>query len=532
MDNNSGNSPENQPPADQEQPKPIYETIPTEDMQPEEVSSDVSSTDDALSAPPSEIPSEQAMYPSSGGGGNRTKFLIIGGVIVFFILIFFGILKLFFSETKTPAAAKPVKLTYWGLWEDKLIYDEVIKEYQTKNPNVTITYEKMSHEDYLLKLLTRSKNNVGPDIFRFHNTWLPQIRELVAPLPANVMTNEEFEKTFYPVHARDLKVDKYYYGIPLSIDGLVLIYNDALFKQAGITKAPALWDDVLDYAERLTVRDTDGNIVTSGIALGTSANIEHFSDIFGFMLLQNSLGTNQEEIKKKSRDEIWGTLKKLNTPEASSIFQEYRRLAEPPNEVWNDTMSNSITAFIQQKVAMIFAPSWEAFVIKNNNFDIPVKVAPLPQLPQDPQFKPASIAFGSYWVEGVSRFSSGDEQLEAWKFLKYLSQKEILTKMYKKQKDTRLFGEPYPRVDMADLLINDPYAGPVIKQAQYYYSLPLASRTFDGGINHTGGMNDDIISYLADAVNKTIKGVSYTEALRTAQQGIEQIYTKYKIPEK
>ncbi len=531
MDNNSGNPNENQTSDQQEQPNPIYESIPVdENIQPEEVSADVSSPDEAFSPPPADIPPDQSMYPSSGGG-NRSRFLIIGAVIVFFIGILFLVLKLIFPGTSGKQPVKDVKLTYWGLWEDSSVYDDVIKDYQRANPNVTITYKKMSTDDYLLKLLTQSKNNVGPDIFRYHNTWLPQIRDIVSPLPATIMSNQEFEKTFYPTHARDLKIDKYYYGIPLEIDGLVLIYNDDLFKLAGITKPPVLWDDLIgssdSYVNKLTIKDPDGNITVSGIALGTSTNIEHFSDIFGFMLLQNALALNQKDITTKSREEIWAVLKNLGTPEAKSIFQEYVSLSEAPDNVWDDKMPNSITAFIQQKVAMIIAPSWEVLVIKGANADIPVKVAPLPQVPQDPNSKPVSIALGSYWAEGVSKFSPN--QLEAWKFLKYLSQKDTLTKMYQKQKASRLFGEPYPRVDMADLLIKDEYLGPVIKQASYYYSLPLSSRTFDGGANHTGGMNDDIINYLNDAVNKAVAGAGYTEPLGTAQKGIEQIYTKYKI---
>ncbi len=530
MDNNSGNSGENQTPDPQEQPNPIYESVPVDEtISPEEVSADVSSTDDAFSsAPPSEIPPDQPMYPSSGGG-NRSRFLIVGLVVLFFIGILFIVLRILFGGSKPQQAPKDVKLTYWGLWEDSAIYDDVIKEYQKNNPHVTITYKKMTPEDYLIKLLTQSKNKVGPDIFRFHNTWLPQLREVVSPLPESIMSNQEFEKTFYPTHARDLKIDKYYYGIPLEIDGLVLIYNDSLFKLAGIDKPPVLWDDLIgssdSYVNRLTIKDPDGKITQSGIALGTSSNIEHFSDIFGFMLLQNVL--SQKDASKLSREEIWAILKNLNTPEARSIFQEYVSLSEAPDNVWDVDMPNSINAFIQQKVAMIIAPSWEVINIKSANFDIPVKVAPLPQVPQDPSVKPVNIAFGSYWAEGVSKFS--ENQLEAWKFLKYLSQKETLIKLYEKQKAQRLFGEPYPRVDMADLLIKDEYLGPVIQQANYYYSLPIASRTFDGGANHTGGMNDDIINYLNDAINKAVAGAGYTEPLKTAQSGIEQIYTKYKI---
>jgi len=72
----------------------------------------------------------------------------------------------------------------------------------------------------------------------------------------------------------------------LEIDGLVLIGNDGLLKKVGIPTMPNNWDEVLTDIAKLSVRDTSGKLITAGIALGTASNIEHFSDIFGLILLQ------------------------------------------------------------------------------------------------------------------------------------------------------------------------------------------------------------------------------------------------------
>lgn len=505
MDNNKSNSGGNQ--SADEQPKPIFETVPgdtkpnapqsppMDNLQPEEISPDVSTTEEAFVNPPPEFPSDQ---PPPSFEDHRMKFVIIGGAVLFFIIILVVILRLIFGGNK-PAATKAVTLNYWGLWEEKEVFDQLINEYKKSNPNVTINYQKMSPVEYREKLIARSKNGKGPDIFRFHNTWLPEIQEVAAPLPTSIMNNEEFEKTFFPVHSKDLKVDKYYYGIPLELDGLVLLYNDNLFKKAGITRAPSNWDQVIDYVEQLTVKDSTGALITSGIALGTASNVEHYSDIFGLMLVQNG-----------------GDLKNLKAAEAIQALEVYRKFAEPPTDFWNDTMPNSITAFIQEKVAMIIAPSWEIAVIKSANPDIVIKVAPVPNVPGA---KPISLA--NYWVEGVSKFSAN--QIEAWKFLKFLSTQESMQKLFEAQSKTRLFGEPYSRVDLADKLIKHEYLGPVVQQADRYYSLPLISRTYDNGLN------DQITDYIKDAINATAKGVSYQEALNTASKGIQQVFDRYKI---
>lgn len=79
-------------------------------------------------------------------------------------------------------------------------------------------------------------------------------------------------------------------------------------------------------------------------------------------------------------------------------------------------MSNSIPAFIQGRTAMIFGPTWQVADIKSQNPELNVRVS---QPPKGLDGKGISIA--TYWVEGVNKFSKN--QVEAWKFVKYLSSK-------------------------------------------------------------------------------------------------------------
>jgi len=505
MDDNKTNPPQNQLP---EEGKPIFETVPVEEtppetnLTPEEVAPEIANPEDAGG---SVSPEPAETVPPPVYQENKNQYIFIGAGALIFIFIFFLFWRLILNRPKSQP--KPVKLVYWGLWEDKSIFDPIISQYQQKNPHITVEYIKMDARDqYRDKLIARSKGGKGPDIFRFHNTWLPELKDnnqtILAPLPSNIMSNSEFEKTFYPIHQKDLKVGDHYYGLPLMIDGLVMIYNDGLFKKAGIATPPSSWvEDVIADVEKLTVRDVDNKLITSGIAMGTISNVQHFSDLLGLLLIQNG-----------------GDLRKLDAPEAAQALEVYRKFAEAPTDFWDSTMPDSITAFIQEKVAMIIAPSWEVTVIKAANPDIDVKVVAVPRGPQGKQ-----ISLANYWIEGVSRFSPN--QLEAWKFLKYLTEKAQMTKLYELEAKTRFFGEAYSRVDLAGTLIQQEYLGSIITQAQAdaFISLPAISRTYDNGLN------DEIVRYLENAVNATIQGVAYGEALKTAKQGVDQVLSRYKI---
>ncbi len=452
---------------------------------------------------PEEYLTDEDLYPtqvSDGAEGVKKKFplLLLGVVmVIFFIGLVLLVGRLFFGKNTT---REPVKLTFWGLWQSPQIMNELIKDYQNQHPGTEIEYIQMDAKDnYRERLLERTRNGTGPDLFRFHNTWVPSIKELLSSAPPTVFTEEDFAKIYYPVMVNDLVIDKQVVGIPYHLEGLVLLYNENLLKNAGIDQPPNDWEQLIKDAQQITVREENGEIITAGVALGSVENISHFSDILGLMFLQNNVSLKALE----------------GNNNANTVIETYLNFVLSAEPSWSESFDNSINAFAEEKVAMIFAPVWEVEVIKHLNPDLSLKVARVPQIRGG-----SHKNLANYWVDGVSRGSK--HQLEAWEFLKFLSEKEQQSRLYELEiKSGRIFGNIYPRMDMAELLLDNEYLGPLVKDGNILSSIPMVSRTYDNGLN------DEIINYLRDCLNSILLGTSTSEAIRNFNLGVDQVLQKY-----
>ena len=392
------------------------------------------------------------------------------------------------SGSKT--TGKQITLTYWGLWENQEVIAPLISDYKKQNPNITVNYVFQSAKDYRERLQSSLASGKGPDIFRIHNTWVPMFKSQISQVPEGLVDWTDY----YPA-TDDLKISNKYYAIPLGFDTLALYYNVDLFSQKGV-KPPTDWIDLRDTAIALR-SPASGPIDIGGIALGTTSNVDNWSDILGLMFMQN--GVDLANPTGKFAEE---TLK-------------FYTMFSQTHHVWDASLPSSVYSFATGKVAMIIAPSWRVFEIKEINPKLNFATAPVPQLPG------AKVAWATYWAETVSQTSAN--QVAAWDFLKFLSQPENLKKLYTYESQTRLFGEPYPKKSMAQNLTGDPLVGAFINQAAYAKSWYLCSRTHDNGIN------DRMIKYFEDAVNGVIQGKSATEALSQTAAGVSQIITQYQI---
>ena len=457
-------------------------------------------------APPAsdDPPTDEASYETSDETlssriatilANRPlKKILIGlGILIVIIIIIFLIIP------KKPAV-KNVTLVWWGLWEDNATMQPLIDEFQKQNPNIKIEYTKQDPNNYRDTLLTRMNNGTGPDILRYHNTWVPTFASILAPLPNDVISVEDFKKIYYPAIQKDLLSNGAIYGVPLGADSLALFVNTDLLKAAGVS-VPKDWNQFIDAAKKMTVKDKDtSKIKTSGAGLGTYGNIMHAPDIVSIMFLQQ--GVDQRKIDTASDD-------------LKAALTFYTSFAKGNDATWDNSLDNSQLAFAKGDLAMYFGFSWDIFAIeqlKTNN-KLNYEIHPVPNLTGG-----KSITVASYWAEGVS--AKSPNQKEALAFMKYLTQKDTLQKLYTQSSKTRAFGEPYPRVDMADELKSNTLVYPFVAQLENAGSSFFVSNTHDGDT----GLNKRANSYLENTINAIINDNSSPDSeVPKLQEGVKKV---------
>jgi len=445
--------------------------------------------DTKLNLGPSMPPSPKRKAPG--------KIFLFLGIFVFIVLAGFVAYKLLSGVTKK---ASPVEITWWGLWEEESAYSGVIAEYQTQNPNVTIKYVKQSPQDYRERLTNALAKGTGPDIFMFHNSWVPMFSSELDNVPASVASAADIAQDYYPVISTDLTSGTGIVGMPLGYDALTLFINENIFANEGMDP-PTTWDDLREKAKTLT-KVENGVITQAGVALGRTENVDHWPEIVALMMLQNGADLTNPQGKLAEDALLFYTL--------------FSRV----DGVWDITLPSSTAAFASGKLAMYFGPTWRAFNIKEQNPELSFRTVPLPQLAKEDPNDP-DIGYATYWANGV--WGRSEKKDEAWKFIKFLSSKDSLEKIYKQESAQRGFGEAYPRVDMANILLEHPTLASVIKLAPTAESWYLADRTFDGST----GINTQLKKYFEDAINAVNEGDEAGDATEPLVKGVKQVLTQY-----
>lgn len=447
-------------------------------------------------APPAQVP--QAPRPS-GLKSFFTKRNLIFLALGFGVLILVILTGLFVSRRFGIGGGG--EIVWWGLWEEDGVITPLIEEYQKDNPSVKIVYKKQSPQDYRERLINSLARGEGPDIFRFHNTWVPMFTQELSVAPSEITTPAAFAQTFYPVAVSDLLTSNGIVGFPVGYDALTLFINEEIFEREGKTP-PKTWDEVRTVARELTKVDETDKISQAGIAMGRTENVDHWQEILGLLMLQNGVNLNKPE----------GILAE-DALEFFTIFSESDR-------VWDATLPSSTIFFSTGNLAMYFGPSWRAFEIQQANPSLRFRAVATPQLSKEDGSEP-DVSYATYWVEGV--WERSNKKDEAWKFLEFLSRKDTQEKFFANASKLRGFGEPYSRIDMKELLTAHPMIGPIVSEAPDAESWYLASRTFDGPT----GINSQIGKYFEDAVNAVNAGRTPTDALEPVVQGVAQVLSQY-----
>jgi len=384
------------------------------------------------------------------------------------------------------------EVSYWGLFEPEAVMSPLISDFTEKNSGTKITYEEQRFDDlasYKETLLTRLKEGTGPCVARIHQSWVKDFSAELAPVPSSF----NYEETFYPSAQESAKVGGSYFAVPLMYDGLVLFYNPSMFAASGIDKAPLTWDEFRSDAVKMTKKDEKTGIISqAGAAIGAGANISHASDILGLMWAQTGVSVPED----------------LNNQAAYDALTFYTDFVKK-DKVWDAALPESVRAFAEGKVAMIFAPSWRIFDIKGVNPSFEFKVAAAPQVPQLGDEEVSNVHWSSFWMEVVSKDCKAQNQ--AFSFLSYLTSAEGQRMFFDEATKSRPFGEPYARVDLAESLKDDTVLGAIVAGAPY---------SFSGVITDQAG-NTKEVEAVVTAIEGNLKGDSEEEVLGVLQKTLQ-----------
>jgi len=344
---------------------------------------------------------------------------------------------------KTPATVKGVTLNFWTVYDNVGELQKLAKEYKVLRPYVNVNIKQVRYEEFDKLLLNALADDVSPDIVSLQNRWLGRYLNRLAPMPASVKTATievqgkyiqetviTKQDTIMPTlnYVKGAYVGAVYddavvggnvYGLPMSLDTLAIYYNKDLLDKAGMPEPPANWTDFMAAVKAGTKFDKDGNIIQSGVALGTANNIDNFFDIVSLFLTQSGVSiasgnyiTFASGLENRVGD--FPIFRALN------FYTDFARNNKEAYS-WNEKMGNALQQFAQGKTLFYFGFAYDYPKIMAMGPGLNVETIPMLQLNTN---SPSNVA--NYWLESVMKKSK--HQDEAWDFIRFITLPENVKK--------------------------------------------------------------------------------------------------------
>lgn len=263
---------------------------------------------------------------------------------------------------------------YAGASESRVdLYQWAKEEIEKNYPGTTVTLEVIPMAELASRQMTASQSGMGPDVMSqpiaatngfMKLGLLEPVNDLMKRAGRDLLT--EFNSDFFEL----MREGETLYGVPQSRTALALVYNKAMFAEAGISEPPKTWVEVQEYAEKLTKKDENGNVTVYGFALP---------------------GTSGSHIWYRIIPEIWGAGGDITNPEMTQATLDsdatrkaleyyasfYRNGTAPRSMIENDQTASS-QMFASGAVAMtIENVTWiRNNVVRENLFDVGVALYP------------------------------------------------------------------------------------------------------------------------------------------------------------
>jgi multiple sugar transport system substrate-binding protein len=253
------------------------------------------------------------------------------------------------GDTDSGSGGK-VALTY-GVWDKNQVpaMNQIIKAFEAKNPNITVSVQLTPYPDYFTKLQAASTGGQAPDVFWMNgpNFQLYASNGVIEPL-----TGLKPDTSVYP--ASLVKLYQYkgvQYGLPKDFDTVGLWYNKKLFDAAGVAHPTASWNWA-DF-DKAAAKLTDPAKGVYGVGAQLEGQENFYNTIFqagGYVVSPDGRKSGYADPKTIQGLKFWTDLvAKKDSPSLAQM-----------------TDTAPLNMFESGKIAMFWGGSWDATEFATN----------------------------------------------------------------------------------------------------------------------------------------------------------------------
>ncbi|MBD3309388.1 extracellular solute-binding protein [candidate division KSB3 bacterium] len=326
--------------------------------------------------------------------------------------------------TTAALAAEEVKLTYWTHWcsngDYEYFWPKAAEQFNAEHPDVDFEFELVCvpYEGYEAKYTSAFQAGKGPDLFNgMPHTWAGQYGA-ADPMPADIA--ESLEQVLVKPAQEWGLFNGVRYGMPYEGGNFMMMFiNTDMFVEAGLDPddPPETFDELLEYAKKLTKYDEQGNITQAGYGIrwkghpfGIADKAMPFVHAWGGQLLSWD--------EKKASGYV-------NSPESVAGIEFYGELVNE-HKVASIEVDNPVGMFAQGLAGIIFRESWLPGWLQKNAPHINYKVYPMPVAAMEP-----GVYTSFAWAIMVNKNAPEANKKWAWEFFKwYINNPELRKEHY------------------------------------------------------------------------------------------------------
>ena len=385
------------------------------------------------------------------------------------------------------------------------IIDGYCEQFEKENPGIKVKpVYSGTYQESIVKALTADKGGTPPttaillstDMFTLIDEDAIVAYSDIAASP----DDQAWMKSFYPAFMANSQTGGKTWGIPFQRSTIVLYWNKELFKEAGLdpNRAPADWKEMLEYAQKLTKRNSVGNTTQWGVQIPSSG--------FPYWLFQGLTTPNGVELMNSAGTETY--FDKPAVIEALQYWVDLGRKHEVMQQgviEWGTTPKD----FFEKKIAMMWTTTGNLTNVKNNaKFEFGVAMLPAEKRRGSP------TGGGNFYV---FKKATKEQQMAAVKFAKWMTQPDRAAQWGIDTGYVAVRPDAWKTAKMEEYVKGFPVAA--VARDQLQYSVAELS-THD---------NQRVTKALNDGIQAALTGAKTPEqAMKDAQAEATRILRSYK----